>query len=289
MNIELLNSIRSGGYLPKPEDPSDIFWRLSRSNIGSKLPQSPIGTRYLDNVFPHRFKSKTTGFMSFDEAFNDNLQLQRAINYVLMSGRDPEKDIILKNLNFNVHVPSHFFPDTSAALCNHFAPGGNIYDAFTGWGGRSLGAICSNSTSLTSTDLQIESINSGRKMAKDFSSISKTNCSFIHDDFSSFMESTDSKFDLIIASPPFLNTEDYGNHDTRTLREWLCEIAIPLSSKCKRILKHNGLVAIHGQDRPNVPVLSIIYTAFSCSGYNLKHEFKYGKKIGQSVLIWSYD
>ena len=286
MNSDLIKRIRSEGYLPIPEDLTNIYVKLTNSKLTSKIPQSPMGIRYLDNVFQHRFLAKTTGCLSLDEAFNDDLQLLRVIDYVLKSGRDPDQESILRNLHFNIHTPSHFFPDSAAALCNNFAPGGIIYDAFTGWGGRSLGAICTNASLLVSTDTQLKSTMSGIIMASDFSKLSKTRCEFINTDFSNYMDSTDYKFDLIMASPPFLDTENYCDDKNRTTRQWVSDFVIPLANKSKLVLNYNGHIAVHGQDRLNMSVLSLLYTAFTCSGYSLRYEYKYGKKPGQSILIF---
>jgi 16S rRNA G966 N2-methylase RsmD len=285
LTTQAMDSIRTEGYLPLSEPADSIFSRLSRSRVvGGRLPQSNTGLYYLDNVFSHRFMAKTSGSISLHDAFHDDTQMKRVINYIIESGREPSKELILRNLKFNIKTPSHFFPDTAAALCAEYAKGGNVYDVFTGWGGRSLGAICSGASWLVSTDLQRESFLSGKQMASDFSTISNTVCDFRNVDFVDYSSNTDKKFDLIIASPPFFDTEDYGNGN-KTIRQWVTDILIPMT-KFRRILKDGGYIAIHGQDRPGVPVLSFIYSAFSCAGYKLKAEHKYGKKPGQSVLIW---
>ena len=104
--------------------------------------------------------------------------------------------------------------------------------------------------------------------------------------FRDYVKTTSSKFDLVIASPPFLDTEDYGNDGILTLRNWVTSIVIPLSECGSRILKPRGIFAVHGQDRPNVPVLSSILAGFSGHGFRLINEFKYGKREGQAVLIF---
>lgn len=289
MNQSIVSVIRSLGYLPDREDPSDVHSRLSRSAILSgKLPQSTVGLRYLDNVFPHRFKARTAGCPSLHEAFNDDRHLWRAIDYVVSTGREPDRDVVLRNLQFNVKVPSHFFPDSASALCRSYAPGGDVYDAFTGWGGRALGAICAGASSLVSTDLQAESSESGRRMSSDFSKLSSTRCEFLTEDFAHYVSSTDRRFDLVLASPPFLDTEDYGGGGRRSVRDWSTSVAVPLARSARRILKAGGRIAVHGQDRASVPVLSLLYTAFTCAGFDLEAEYRYGKTAGQSVLIWRW-
>jgi 16S rRNA G966 N2-methylase RsmD len=270
------------------EDPRDIYRKLSKSEIfDNHIPQSPIGLNYLDNVFPHRYLAKCENFPSLHDAFYNDDLMKRTINYVIETGRHPTKDLILRNLKFNIKMPSHFFPESAAALCKHFAPRGIVYDVFTGWGGRALGAICAGSSYLVSTDIQVESIYSGCAMSRDFRELSTTRCEFIHTNFVNYMNSTGRKFDAIIASPPFLDTEDYGEHKQRNIRQWVSDFMIPMVTESTRILTKHGHVIIHGQDRPKVPILSLIYTAFSCGGYKLRSDLRYGRKPGQSILIWS--
>ncbi len=287
MTSDLLQIIRSFGYLPEPEPVHDVFSRLSRSEIrAGRLPQSTVGTKYLDNVFSHRFKSRTFGHPSLHDAFYDDVQMKKVVDYVLATGREPDRETILKNLRFNVKVPSHFFPDTSSALCRAFAPGGRILDVFTGWGGRSLGAICSGAIDVVSVDVQPDSAVAGRRMVADLSGHLKSSVEFVTDDFAAYMSSTNKMFDMIIASPPFLDTEDYGHDLPRTFREWTVRVAIPLVRLSAKLLNDFGVAVIHCQDRPSVPVLSILYAAFQCSGFTLAREFRYGKTAGQSVLVW---
>jgi len=287
VTTQVLKELRHLGYMSDYENPCDIYRKLSKANLFNEhIPQSPVGLLYLDNLFPHKFLAKSGNLPSLHDAFYDDNLLKKAINYVIETGRNPTKDLVLRNLKFNIKMPSHFFPESSAALCKYFAPSGIIYDMFTGWGGRALGAICANSSYLISTDIQLNSINSGNQMARDFKELSMTKCEFINTDFTDYINSTSRKFDAIISSPPFLDTEDYGEHKQRNTRQWVSDFLIPMTKGLLRILSNSGHIIIHGQDRPKVPVLSLIYTAFSCAGYKLISDLKYGKKPGQSILIW---
>lgn len=282
-----INRIRKEGYLPDSEDPGAIFRALSKHCVsGPVLPQSNTGLKYLDNIFPHRFVAKSFGLPSLHEAFYDDEQMRKAINYVFSTGREPTKDLVLRNLKFNVHMPSHFFPSSAAALCRSFASGKDVYDPFIGWGGRLLGAACANVRRFVGTDLQAASATSGERLVSDFSHLSAMECELVCCDFVQFMRDTDRKFDLILASPPFLDTEDYGNGHNRTVRQWTENVAIPLAQLSVHTLHDDGRVAIHSQDRSGVSVLSIMYAAFACSDFELVADLKYGKKPGQSVLVW---
>jgi len=278
---EFIDQVQEIGYLFKSEDLEKIQQRLTGSQIADPLPQSHIGLAYLDNIFSHRFKAKTSGFTSFHDAFQSKQELLKVVQYIVDSGRIPTQKLIIRNLQFKNHIPSHFFPQSATALLNEFAKNGNVYDPFLGWGGRTLGASCSRAKSIVGTDLNFKSVTGCRKVCEDF----RFNGQFFHSDFREYVRTTSSKFDLVIASPPFLDTEDYGN-ELLTLRNWITSIVIPLSECGSKILKPGGIFAIHGQDRSNVPVLSSILAGFSGRSYELINEFKYGKREGQSVLIF---
>lgn len=288
---QIIEEVRKEGYLPTiSEDASSVFLALRDKKItSSHLPQSNAGLQYLDGIFSHRFKSSSAGCKSLHEAFNDDSEMKKVIGYIFDTGREPTRDLILRNLKFNIHAPSHFFPSAAASLCNHFASGGDVYDVFTGWGGRALGSICSGVSYLVSTDTQFASTCAGKYVANDLSGMSKTKSEFFNVDFKEYAKSTDKKFDLIMASPPFLDTENYGDGNDRTVRQWVTDIAIPLAKYGLLLLKPGGFVAVHGQDRPSAPVLSMLYTAFSCVGFKISSEFKYGKKAGQSVIVFNRD
>lgn len=283
----LFASLRKDGCVPElVEDVNSIFERFSRTKIRNPLPQSPCGLNYLDAVIaPHRFDAKTEGFMSMNEALNDDETLGKVIDYITESGREPSKDLVLRNLKFITSMPSHFFPETAVALCREFAGGKDVLDPFAGWGGRALGAYAANVRSLTALDLQPDSILGCDRIDRDFSALVQTRGTFVCGDSIKYLSETDRKFGFIMMSPPFIGTENYGSAPFSSQRDWTQSLIVPFVSSVGRVLLSDGVVAIHVQDRPKVPVLSIVLPCFQLSGFELCGEYKYGKRRGQSVLI----
>jgi len=284
--VELFASLRDGDVVtPLHENVQPTFDSLSTVELSNPLPQTQIGLNYLDNVFPYRFDARTTGLPSLREALADDTFLRKTVQYIASSGREPTRQLVLRNLQFACRAPSHFFPSAAAVVFRAFGAGRDVFDPFAGWGGRALGAVCAGVRSLVTTDLQPKSIVGCQRIAQDFASISPSKIEAICSDFKSYMSSTDRFFDLIFTSPPFFSTEDYG-HKVVDTREWLDSVLVPFAKMSLKLLKPNGRVAIHAQNRKDMPMLSIVSAVFTSAGFSLENEWKYGKKPGQSVLVF---
>ena len=280
---ELFETLREDGLLVDlVETPQKIQEALKEIKIRDPLPQTSTGLNYLDHHFPHRFNARTEGQLSLRESLSDDAQLRRVTNYIAKSGRYPTKKLVLRNLQFVCMTPSHFFPSAAAALCKEFGLGKDVFDPFAGWGGRTLGALCSNIRTFTTTDLQEKSVSGCLQISRDFSSVP---CRVINQDFAAYMVGMPKSFDLILTSPPFGSTEDYGG-EKLNMRSWVQSILVPLVRLSQRVLRFDGILAIHAQDRKSLPILSMVLGTCLTAGFELIHEFKYGKKPGQAVLIF---
>jgi 16S rRNA G966 N2-methylase RsmD len=256
--------------------------------VRNPLPQSVYGINFLDAAFPHRFSAKTAGQPSLIEALADDDLFGKVIKYIIDSGRVPTEKLILHNLRFNINTPSHFFPSAAAALYNEYARGKDVYDPFVGWGGRTLAAYCTNVKSITGTDLQEASILGCGRISQEMHGKNNVVGRFFNQNCLSYMQSTSESFDFIFSSPPFLDSEKYGNsQEHSSTREWVESFVIPFVRGMKRVLRPGGVAGLHLQDRRNVPALSLFLAAMSSSSFKVIREFKYGKTSGQIVLIVS--
>jgi hypothetical protein len=249
------------------------------------LPQLNVGLRYLDNVNPHRYDAQTEGKPSVRQAYLDDREVLRVIQYVLGTNRVPTCELLRRNLKFNAMMPSHFFPSAAVALINEYAPGGLVFDPFLGWGGRILGAMCSRARLFVGTDTQPLSVAGANRVSLDFGGLSLVSASCECRNFSDFARTTGEKFNLILSSPPFFDTENYGSAGLKG-RDWIASIAQPLVAAAERVLFPGGVAAIHAQDRPKMAVMSILVACFLGAGFEIYREHKYGKKPGQSVLVF---
>lgn len=285
VELQLFEEIRQAGYIPVlHETTREIFSKISDLPLLDKLVQSVVGQNYLDTIFQHRFESNSGGNLSVKDALSDDSVLHTIYRYLVGNGVKPTTLTMLSHLKYAVRLPSHFCPSSAASLFQAYAVGKDVYDPFAGWGGRALGAICSEIQSYVATDLQEKSIQGCEQISRDFSGISDVRTHFIHGDAIQFSESTNLQFDFILTSPPFLNTEDYGVVGKGS--NWVQDLIVPLVRNFQKILRRDGKIAIHVQDRPKVPVKSVILTACLSSGFEVEREFLYGKTKGQSVLLF---
>lgn len=283
---DLISDLHETGYLPKSYDINSIFHRLKKSRVSPILPQSYIGLDYLDLNFKHRFSVASSGCQSFHDVFYDKSEILKVIEYLKKENKHVTNDAIIRNLKFNIFMPSHFLPDAAAAIINRFGLNKDVFDPFLGWGGRTLGAVCAGAKSITGTDLQLDSVAGCQKIVNDFFPLSKCRSLFVNSNFSDFMNETDLHFDLIFTSPPFIDTEDYGVGSYGSVDRWIHSIVIPLTRGCSRVLRHDGRVAIHVQEKSNLPVMSSVLSCFCGAGWSVVDEYKYGRKSGQKVLIF---
>jgi 16S rRNA G966 N2-methylase RsmD len=221
--------------------------------------------------------------VSIREAYADDFIMLKIIAYIIKSSRVISPNLVYRNMAFLHKTPSHFFPSAAAALVQRYASGGHVLDPFLGWGGRTLGAICGGAASICGSDLQAESVAGCRRLIQQMSS--EIPSEFVNGDFHTYMRSTDRRFDLLITSPPFFDTEDYGEGGHHDMRTWSEHIVQPLVRGSLRVMRSGGYVIIHGQDRDKVPVLATFLTAFNIAGFDKVAEYRYGKTAGQSVLI----
>jgi len=283
---ELTAKVRSWDLGSEQERLEAVFAGLSDCAIVSDmLPQLPVGLGVLDSMFPHRFRARTSGKLSLVDACADDRFLLKVVAYIVGSGRPMSRHLFYRNAAFLNKVPSHFYPSAAAALVRTYAPGGSVVDPFLGWGGRTLGALCMGAASVCGTDLQAESVEGCRRLVQECSAVRIVDSEFVNADFASYLSSTSRRFDLLMTSPPFMATEDYGVEGHSDVRAWSERVVQPLVRGALRVLKPSGHVAFHGQDRRNMPVLTALLTTFSAAGFQNVAEYRYGKTVGQSVVV----
>jgi len=286
---ELTTKIRSWPLGSEPEQLDSVLRELGMCiPSNNSLPQLPIGLGLLDNIFTNRFSSNASGKRSLSDAYSDDKFLLKIAAYIISSGRLISKSLFYRNAAFLNKAPSHFFPSAATALVKKYASGGDVIDPFLGWGGRTLGALCGGAMSICGTDLQPDSIDGCRRLVDDYAKIRMVDSEFLNQDFATYLQNTERRFDLLMTSPPFMATEDYGVKGHPDVRSWSEQIVQPLVRGALRVVKSGGHVALHGQDRRNMPVLTTIMTAFMTAGFEKVAEYRYGKTSGQSVVVFQH-
>lgn len=270
------------------ETPADIFAKLSQLKLGDPCPMTFCGISYLDTLFAKRFSTKTVGNLSLADAAKNKESVLTVMAHLVKNGDKATVGSMLSNLKFLVRTPGHFFPGAASAIWSKYALSGSpCFDPFLGWGGRTLGAMCSDMDKLVGCDLQSEVVDSCSILSKVFSGLSKTRTEFHHQDALSFLRSTDEKFGMIFTSPPYMDTEDYGIQSDSMRAEWLDSFVFPLIEQFGAHLVEGGKVALHLKDIKGAPTFTAYHAAMRGCGFKQIARHKYGRTWTQAVYIYS--
>lgn len=276
---DLTTWIRSNNFGSEPEKLQDILASLSLAQIkNGKLPLTQVGLGLLDHLFPNRFDAKTIGKKSLNDAYADDQAFLKVVTYIIRTGRAVTPRLFYRNMAFSCRAPSHFFPSAAAALVKKYAPRGRILDPFLGWGGRTLGALCVDVTSIDGCDLQEASVNGCQKLATMFPNCMSrfTKTDFRNIDFSG-------PYDLLLTSPPFANLESYGIGEVPISR-WKTDTMDHLANLANRVISSNGSVIIHCGNRSGFCMSEIVTNSMNEHGFTLFETLSYKSK--QPILVF---
>ena len=286
---ELFKEIREFGIPTSNSEPPDIIHGLL-----SKIPactnvceMSMTGLSYLDNIFTKRFESNTADFRSVLESMKDDITLLRVITHLVKKGRRVTPGAVFSNMKYISRTPGHFFPAAAVSVIKaHLPEGGSMFDPFLGWGGRTLGAVCSNVSRLVGCDLQSEVVSGCKTVASDFSKFGTKNVEFHNMDTIEFLKDTDEKFDLVFSSPPFMDTENYGVESDAMKLSWLDDFVFPFAVEMKRHLLPSGKVALHLKDLKGAATFTAYHSAMKSAGFKQQTVHRYGRTFTQSVYVY---
>jgi hypothetical protein len=265
-----------------------LFDDLSRIHaVHEKCPMSFVGLSYLDEIFAARFNSKSVHNDSLNESLKDDWKLFGAILSLVKRGRPTTPHDVIKSLQYGIRMPGHFFPGASVSIIKKYANNGVVFDPFLGWGGRTLGAMCSPIQKYTGCDLQRDVVDSCARVHDEFSCLgSRVETEFMNTDCLEYLKSSNEKFDLIFSSPPFLDTEDYGVESDSMKKDWIDTFCFPLLEIMSDRLFDHGHLAFHLKDIKGSPTFSVYHSAAKAAGFNLIAQHPYGRNWSQSVYVY---
>jgi 16S rRNA G966 N2-methylase RsmD len=285
---ELMHRISVAIDRPETSElPKAIIDKLSRLHLGEACPMTAVGLSFLDSLFVKRFESKTVGNISLSDAVRDEKSVLRVVTHLVKSGDRVSPASVLSNLKFLVRTPGHFFPGAACAIWSKYAiPGMACFDPFLGWGGRTLGAICSNVSEFVGCDLQRSTIEACCEVAEAFSGVSSTVSKFHCADAVEFLRSTDRMFGMVLTSPPYMDTENYGVESDSMRAGWIDSFVFPLIEQINSHLADGGHVALHLKDVKGAPTLTAYHSAMKAFGFKQVARHKYGRTWTQSVYVY---
>lgn len=275
---------------------SVIRQSLSQSSVVNNTvsrDNSMSGLTYLDTRFKHRFEAKTKGKKNAIESWADPDTLRKCIRYCAKNNKPFTPYNVRRELINVISVPAHFKPAAAASVINYFKPE-SVLDPTIGWGGRTLAALCCKSVRrFHGVDLQSRSVDAAYRVAYDFNSDQRVDFTAEHNDCLKSMDTLVSKgdqFDLILTSPPFFNTEDYGVDSSNDLSEWYNLFVLPFVNLCTKLIRPGGHLAIHLEDTQGHKITKVFQRALYESGLKQKHPILYNKdkRIHREQLIYIY-
>lgn len=213
---------------------------------------SGIETRLATSFHPHFYECRRKGKISPIEFFGNDAHLTRGIiKAVSLHGVLTETNLrsICRNEDSVTHI-NNFPPRVMKAIIKELFPDKNgltVIDPFAGFSGRIIGcAAAGNVATYSGIDMSQSTIE-GLLKTKEFLHRSGCgmNCNIIHGNFIEKFTYIDDA-DLIIASPPFFDLEEYKDVPVATeYSRWLLDFVSPFMTLCRKKMKKDGRLALY--------------------------------------------
>jgi tRNA1(Val) A37 N6-methylase TrmN6 len=252
------------------------------------LPFKQNGLTYLDEICPHRFTSNHYGQISCVEAWKNSDIVRKAIMSTLSRDQPISCNIIFRRVMEMISAPGHFRPSGAAALLNKYKPR-LVIDPFAGWCSRALAcALNKYVKKYVGIDLQEPSVNAIRRILEDCQFMGGCHMNAVHGDTLEYMRNSNDKFDMILAGPPYFNTENYnGVVPNCSFAEWQETFVQPFSMLCAKLLNYGGVLALHIFDTHKFSFIEPFMFALKKAGLSHKMQYKFGivKHLRRSQYI----
>lgn len=261
-----------------------MFYKLKHNGYdhiiqGDVINQTMSGLALAWAYHPHGVSIQNGDSMSVLEAFNDDRQLRKTIDYMIKFRERVTDNQLRKTLMIlsGVKGISNFRPTAAAAIYDKFCPdNGVVWDMCSGFGGRLLGFLVAKKPAVyIGFEPSTQTYNGLRQMTEDLLPASETFTTkkkvFIHNTTSE--DHFPINVDLCFTSPPYFNTEKYSTEPTQsylrypTIKEWRTGFLRKTIENCYVSLKYGGTCIINIANVKTYPDLE-------------KHTVQIGKDVG---------
>lgn len=224
---------------------------ILRNNV---LTRTQHGINLAWSYFPHAFEVECSDMLSPMQAFNDDAIFRKIIVKACKLGDSISDSTIrgLLRLFSGVQAVSNFRPTAAAAIYNHYAPKGTVWDMSGGWGGRMLGAIKSQLKHYIATEPSSKTFKGLNELAADF--CNKGQRITVFQKGSEVYKPEKGYLDLCFTSPPYFNLEKYSNEVTQSFKkyttknDWVDGFLLQTIEHCHFGLKKSGYMLINIAD-----------------------------------------
>jgi len=298
---------RDAGF-PYPDLPVHVcMQQINKLRLmeGRSLLKTTCAYRVADTYHRHRYHGHVIGMKSPIEAYESDVDLQKAIR------------LHLKYQELGKEIPTKLYIVNGTQCCYNFRPGyalyiyrkygidyGTVLDVSTGYGGRLVGFIASDMGCYIGFDPSIETHKGNERLAADLAhgkSVVLYNQPIEDANAKEFSETVD----LAFTSPPYFCKEQYCDEETqswiryKTTGEWCNRFLVPMMRFQHNALRSGCLSIVNIADvkirNKRYPLVKWVIKAAEKVGFCLESEGKFflSKRMGvggevatESVLVF---
>jgi 16S rRNA G966 N2-methylase RsmD len=268
----LFKELREGGF-PYPEVKDDSVYLNVLTNLKTKelefedgaYKYSPSGMKFIADLCPQIFHTKSKGSYTPFEIFNDDDMLKDCIGRTIKFSKKDTLAAIrsgLKTYRGN-RCATNFSPvwaKTALGIIGIDSP--SVLDFSSGFGGRLIGSYAYGASSYTGIDPWKDNIDSCRQIYN-YIKMHKRDAIFDAKMICGKAEETlwnlNRKYDVVLTSPPYFSKEIYSDDKSQcynkfsTYNNWKKNWLTPVLEKSYDLLNENGCMAIFMSDYEKIP------------------------------------
>lgn len=222
----IFNHYRREGFPFYPTNPGyrqARFNELLEANINNIIRNNVVtrtthGINLAWSYFPHAFGVKCGNMMTPIEAFNNDDILKGVIRKSCNLSDSISDSVIrgLLRLYSGVQAVSNFRPTAAAALYDHYAGKGIVWDMSGGWGGRLLGATLTEVEHYIATEPSSLTHKGLKQLAYNFNT---NRCDILKQGSETYRPQKNS-LSFCFTSPPYFNLEQYADEETQSFKKF---------------------------------------------------------------------
>ena len=227
------------------------------------------GLLMLDYLFPNLHVATTCNerVCMYNRFYDDDI-LKAAIKYYLDQGYTINnlRTLFFSYARLYYDTPINFSPMRAKVIFEHFCPqNGVIYDYSAGYGGRMMGALCSQQNfKYIAVEPNTNTFYNLKRLGQYIeTTLNREQSYHIYNLCSEYFQPKEESVDFIFSCPPFFKKEIYTDEITQSINsypeynEWLEEYVRPTIRNCYKALKEDG---VYGVDILNYTYCGKTYT-----------------------------
>lgn len=273
---------------PSPPDPKEAqaclakLRKIRQTLEGPRIhPRSVTGNALCRRYFPNLYTARRKGHPTAVEAWQDPVELEKAVRTQVRAGHPTTPDRVLRALTFHHHLPAVFRPAFARFVYERYCkPGDQVWDPCSGWGGRLMGAAAAG-VRYFGTDIEPETVKGNLKLAQDL----EYAATVVHE--SALTATVPSPVKLVFTSPPYFDVEQYSDRDGQPHvsyegpEDWEFRFLKPLVVKSNDVLNPGGRLVLV------LPTNLHDVTDRFAAGVDLEKQESFGFELPNGSMSWA--